>query len=195
MAKQVALIGNDQVKKAFESFSDSVRRRAIVRAVRGASKPVLTSMKGKVPQDYGVLKKSLGTVVRKYPRGRSPYRVVSFVGPRKGEYYVGYAAEPGAIQTYQRNTRRPTKYAHLVEYGTAPHWISPKGQRGAVGTLRIGQNIISGAVLHLGARAQPFMRPSWDSSRSGARSTLRKEIAAAVKREARKAATKAPKRT
>lgn len=43
--------------------------------------------------------------------------------------------------------RRARRIAHLVEFGTAPHW-QPKRMR-----------------MHPGARAKPFMRPAYESTK------------------------------
>ncbi len=48
-------------------------------------------------------------------------------------------------------------YAHMVEFGTQPHFIKPKGK-----ALKIGGNF-TGPVHHPGARPKPFMRPALDS--------------------------------
>lgn len=43
--------------------------------------------------------------------------------------------------------RRPVKYAHLLEFGTAPHYQPNRG------------------VMHPGSRPQPFMTPAYYSTR------------------------------
>jgi HK97 gp10 family phage protein len=44
-------------------------------------------------------------------------------------------------------------YAHMVEFGTAPHFI--------LGPLKLGKGMVAG-VKHPGSRAHPFMRPAFD---------------------------------
>ena len=48
-------------------------------------------------------------------------------------------------------------YAHMVEFGTARHWIKPKNRKSlfVAGLLRE-------AVDHPGAKKEPFMRPAID---------------------------------
>jgi len=49
------------------------------------------------------------------------------------------------------------RHAHLVEFGTAAHWIKPKSRKSlfVAGLLRA-------VVSHPGARPRPFMRPALD---------------------------------
>ena len=49
-------------------------------------------------------------------------------------------------------------YAHMVEYGTAAHWIKPKNGK----MLKINGRTVP-AVYHPGARKNPFMRIAMDS--------------------------------
>ena len=57
----------------------------------------------------------------------------------------------GPASNYERDTqygkRRPVKYAHLLEFGTAPHYQPGRG------------------VTHPGSRAEPFLTPAYLSTR------------------------------
>lgn len=76
-------------------------------------------------------------------------------------------------------------YAHMVEFGTAPHWISVdmaarpsrmtrRGKKAfsvstlnnmsKAGSLVIGKNFVGQSVEHHGAKAKPFMRPALDAN-------------------------------
>jgi len=57
--------------------------------------------------------------------------------------------------------KKPTDpyYAHMVEFGTAAHWIRPKKLGGAL--FWKGHPLAQG-VLHPGAQKKPFMRPAMD---------------------------------
>jgi len=89
--------------------------------------------------------------------------------------------------TYQGKPRDPANYAHLVEFGTAKHLISPKGGKGATGTLKIGQTHVVGSVQHPGFKKKPFLRPAFDSVPSFRIITerMKKEI---IKQAAKKSA-------
>lgn len=63
-------------------------------------------------------------------------------------------------------------YAHMVEYGTRPHFITIGGsskraarinRRNARGSLVIGAQFVGPSVEHPGARPRPFMRPALDN--------------------------------
>ena len=58
--------------------------------------------------------------------------------------------------------KKPTDpyYAHMVEFGTAAHWIRPKKLGGAL--FWKGHPLAKG-VEHPGAQKKPFMRPAMDS--------------------------------
>lgn len=57
----------------------------------------------------------------------------------------------GPASDYERDTqygkRRPAKYAHLLEFGTAPHYQPGRG------------------VTHPGSRPEPFLTPAYDSTK------------------------------
>ncbi len=51
-----------------------------------------------------------------------------------------------------KKNRNPVRYAHLVEWGTAPHWQPNR----------------FGGIMHPGARPFPFMRPALEQHRDSA---------------------------
>jgi hypothetical protein len=112
-------------------------------------------MKRLAPKESGLLKKSIGQVVRTYRNGGL---TIAFIGPRRGFRQVVMRKKPfGAELTLtpgEADTARdypvmsdPVKYAHLVEYGTEPHNITSSGKAG------LGKG-------HPGTKPQPFMRPA-----------------------------------
>lgn len=65
------------------------------------------------------------------------------------------------------NIAAHSRIAHLVEFGTSAHPISPRTMGSRVGrALRVAMMIqghfVAGAVTHPGARPRPFMRPAFD---------------------------------
>lgn len=62
-------------------------------------------------------------------------------------------------------------YAHMVEFGTRAHKISPQHTRALV----IGGAVVS-SVDHPGARHQPFVRPGFDSKASEAIAAIGMQI-------------------
>lgn len=63
-------------------------------------------------------------------------------------------------------------YAHLVEFGTRPHVITPKNPGGA---LQFG-GITTRSAQHPGSRARPFMRPALDTKLPEAIDAITKKI-------------------
>ena len=54
-------------------------------------------------------------------------------------------------------------YAHMVEFGTAAHWIKPKNRKSL-----FFAGLMREAVHHPGAKKKPFMRPAMDSKADAA---------------------------
>ena len=114
------------------------------------------------------LKESTGTlaaslVIRQKPR-TSKLKPTFQVGPNAG---------------FQRNTeygpRRPVKYAHLVEFGTAPHYQPGRG------------------VVHPGSAPHPFMAPAYYSTRDQVVKRFGDKIGPEMEKRAAKLAAKLPK--
>ena len=109
----VKLTGMRELARAIDKLPKELQRRAESSAIRGGCKPILKAAKGNVAKDTGLLKKSLGNTVRTV-RGKTTGRV----GPRRG-----------FKKTVTRNGKSvvsdPTKYAHLVEYGTSHSAAKP----------------------------------------------------------------------
>jgi HK97 gp10 family phage protein len=141
------IVGEKALIKRLESFAkDSSRNRVARPAVREASGEIRKKMKALAPVDFGLLKKSIKNVMRTGKVG--PYAVI---GPAHGFKQV--------VRMDGRNVASdPTKYAHLVEFGTQAHIIRPENAK----ALTIDANLASNAV-HPGSRPRPFMRPAYDS--------------------------------
>jgi HK97 gp10 family phage protein len=156
-----------RIKKAFEVLPDRIAQKVLGSSARFAMTPVIKEARRRVPVEHGVLRKSLGSRLRKYRGGDT---VFVAVGPRNG------FRDP---QTGQN----PVNYAHLVEFGTGPHAI-----RGKKGVLKIGGLVIRGGVHHPGARPQPFLRPALDTQRREVRARFNYRINVGIERELKKLA-------
>lgn len=85
--------------------------------------------------------------------------------------------------TYQvRAGNAKAFYAHMVEYGTARHFIKPKGSRSAL----FFAGYAHGEVDHPGAKAKPFMRPAIDNKAREAVDTLSEYIVGRLPKEVAK---------
>jgi hypothetical protein len=101
--------------------------------------------------------------------------------PKGGHLDQGVAtARFGVKGKYRREhrmgfRRRARRIAHLVEFGTAPHWQPRRG------------------IMHPGARAKPFARPAFDAKKRAVLSAFRQAIAMRLKAAAlRRAGTMRP---
>lgn len=117
---------------------------------------------------------------------------------------VSTRARRGEVTATVKAGNKKAFYAHMVEFGTAPHLIEArdedrptrktrKGEKkvsiGTMnrmikqGSLKIGENFIGPVVMHPGAAPKPFMRPAIDQKQD--------EAVRAVGEQIRKRLTKA----
>lgn len=82
-----------------------------------------------------------------------------------GNAYAIIGPKRRAGRTVKGEIKVPSKYAHLVEFGTAPHPIG-KGSITSEALIKNGRGFKSVGGIHPGARPKPFMRPAYDASRS-----------------------------
>ena len=138
--------GIDEMTKNLAKLGTRVAARGPAAAVRAGGSVIIREMRLRAPRETGSLKKSIGQKVKTY---RGQKTVTGIIGARAKPY-----------QTAQ-GKRNPAYYAHLVEFGTAPHATGKKKS-----FLRRGKG------RHPGSRAQPFMRPAWDSAAARARDAV-----------------------
>ncbi|MEO7494717.1 MAG: HK97-gp10 family putative phage morphogenesis protein [Massilia sp.] len=90
---------------------------------------------------------------------------------------VSTKSKGGTVSATMKIGGKQAPHAHLVEFGTKPHKIAPKG----AGGLLIGGNVV-GAVNHPGARPHPVVRPAFDGkaadSIAAVASQIRKRLTA-----------------
>lgn len=155
--------GGKRLDQVMSRLEIGIRGEPARKAVRMAGNVVAKEMRRRAPRNKtggGVktpkpLHKSITTVVREYGNA-----TVAITGPR-----LFFSPNP-----------------YWIEFGTAPHLISPSGKRGAVGRLRVGQKIVSGAIQHPGARPTPFVRPSFDAKVNEAKKVIRKQLGTEIGR-------------
>lgn len=130
----VQVKGLKELQDALNTLPQKLRANVMRGALRAAAKPMAAEARQRVPVDQGALAESIrvGTKVR----GLIATGAVKAGGAAKG--------------------KRPAYHAHLVEYGTAAHYIAarPPNKMLAIGVY---------SVDHPGARAHPFMRPALDA--------------------------------
>jgi len=145
MAKAIAgieIVGAKEVERAFTILPDRLARKAVVVAVRDAQKPIIKDARsriarhavrgesGRMKRVRGQLAKSIGSRVKFY---KNTGTVLAIIGPRRK-----YA---GMIEGI-----KPTRYAHLVEFGTRR------------------------------SRAKPFLRPALSAQAGAAKAAFAKRF-------------------
>ncbi len=166
------LVGQRELIFALKQLPKNVYARVIAKTNNLCMKPTLAMARSLVPVRYGILKKSLGMITKKYP---SKGIIMSIIGARTGfRQTVGMEVKLGAKRgaggrfeskgTKQlTGTVDPTKYAHLVEFGHG------------------GKHP---------AQPHPFLRPAWDATSGIALFNYKRILWDGIVREAEKLAAK-----
>jgi len=164
--------GCRKLMKRLNQLSMHTQTKVLKSAVRKAAKPVVRDARKLVPRDTGLLRASLGTKVKQYPRTGT---VVAIIGPR-----LKFAGSEKIKEKLEgkKKKRLPVNYAHLVEFGTKPHW-----SRYTV--LPSGVIVPHGHVIE-GARPRPFLRPAFDKNKQKIMQTMTGEIKKGITRFARR---------
>jgi HK97 gp10 family phage protein len=153
--------------KAMEELDRKVRNNALRKALKEGRSIYLKAARTLVPTKYKVLKKSLGFREKfKFAKGFA----YSVIGPKRR-----------AGKTIKGLERIPTKYAHLVEFGTTPHSVNSGSKKGK-GLLGIAKKIFNlfTGLPHPGSRPKPFLRPAWDQNKSKILSEMEKILKSAI---------------
>jgi len=152
---RVELKGLQDVVRRLNRLDRTLRGKILRKAVTRAVQPITKDAKRRVPVDTGWLRRSLGYKLKGY---RSSGVVVGIIGPRTGYQTTRKRGKTLTAfgQKLTANTwKRPTRYSHLVEFGTYR------------------------------TRAKPFLQTAWRAGRAQAEATLAAEIAAGIAAAAR----------
>lgn len=130
---------------------------------------IVAMMKSLVPEDSGALRDSIGWTWGEVPKyaQTGKRRTGSQKRARRNALRTGYASTDKITITIYAGSEF-VRYAHLVEWGAAPHIAGGK---------------FAGAQ-HPGATAQPFFFVSWRANKHGAG----RAVVAAVKQSVRQVA-------
>lgn len=183
--------GLDQLLNKLQHLAKKTTRTGIARkALHKAMAPVQKKAKQKLVDnksiETGLLKLSIGRRIRVYSQSGT---VVAIVGPRTGFKRMGRGrkSRKGTVKSLYAKMmehgkngrpRMPSKYAHLVEFGTRPHTVG-KGDRHPA-NVRRNEKAKQTGPMHPGARAKPFIRPAWDENRQASLATLAHEVGAGI---------------
>lgn len=91
------------------------------------------------------------------PSPANAKRYGATAGALRDSIRVSMRSHRGRIRATIKAGNKIAYYAHMVEYGTARHWIKPKNRK----SLFIA-GLFKEVVNHPGAEKHPFMRPAID---------------------------------
>lgn len=95
---------------------------------------------------------------------------------------VSTRSRGGQVKAIVRAGNKEAFYAHMVEFGTAPHMLN-KGVDNKSKVLNIAGNLVGGKVMHPGAKAKPFLRPAVDENQSQIVKAVGERIKARIAKE------------
>ena len=94
----------------------------------------------------------------------SPSKIHSVSGELAKGLKIGTRARGGKVTSNLKATGPHRSIAHLVEYGTKAHTITPKSEKGWLSFL----GVFAKKIEHPGARSKPFLRPALDAQAQAA---------------------------
>lgn len=139
------ITGLSEMNDLLQQLPAKIEANVLRGALRAGQKEILEAAKANVPVQSGDLRASLRIKTRS----------------KKGEVSATLVA--GNKKAY---------YAHMVEFGTAQHFIKPKRARSL-----FFAGLARKVVDHPGAAAHPFMRPAFDEAQGKALESMRAYIA------------------
>lgn len=151
MTDSVHVKGLSDLQAALDTLTAKLQQNIMRGALRAGAKVIQLHAKSIVPVEpsgvYSAYKSTLG-----WQPGALKKSIKISAKLQAGNAVA--KVEAGSKQAY---------YAHMVEFGTAAHWIKPKNGK----VLVINGRAVS-AVYHPGARKNPFMRLAMDSQAQAA---------------------------
>ena len=153
MSKSFPVSGLKQLDAYLAALPMNIQKNAIRAGLVAAAAPIRDEARSLAPKDSGAMARSIKTgSARQNPDGTFSISI-SLKGPHA---FLGLFHEYGV---------RP----HVINAGDSglsarklTQKMRREGSSDAEGTIRIGDNFVSGVVQHPGHRAHPFMRPALD---------------------------------
>lgn len=166
---KMTIRGVDELASRLIEADQKLAKRTMSRALRKAANFVRDDMKILAAVDEGVLRDS---IIVKTGTGKSDRKKFAVIGPED--------------KTDPVTGQNPRDYAHFVEYGTAPHDLTPKTNLGKSGLARLVGRIVDATkapgAQHPGTAAQPFVRPALDQNRSKVVDIFVEELGKSIER-------------
>lgn len=132
MANDVTIDGLSALNDLLTQLPAQIEKKLMRGALRAGQKVVMAQAQGAVHSVSGALAASLKVTTR---------------------------ARAGKVSATVKAGNKAAYYAHMVEFGTAQHWIRPKGAKSL-----FFAGVSASAINHPGAKKKPFMRPALDAA-------------------------------
>lgn len=129
---ETIVTGLADLQKALDQLPAKLEANVLRSALRQGAKVQLAKAREAVPVQSGDLRESLRISTR---------------------------SRRGLVRAILKAGNKKAFYAHLVEFGTAEHWIKPKNRK----SLFLA-GVARETVHHPGAQKKPFIRPALDST-------------------------------
>ena len=179
------LMGVTDLRQFVQGIDPFVQRRLIKRTLDQSCKVMVEQARANIVDNdsvrTGALKKSMGLVIREYPKTR---RIIAVIGPRVMTFVRGKSGKARSAKSTDKvedGLIKPFKYAHLVEFGhysAAATGISVSD--GTKGTRRRKHTFPTRSYI----MPKPFLAPAYNTTRAFVEARIMDAFKEAVKREA-----------
>lgn len=170
----IKLKGAKEMDAFLAAFPAKLQKGAVRSALTAAAKPIRDDARARAPRETGQLAKSVKTGSPSI----NPDGTISVKIRLRGKHsFLGIFHEYGVAPHFIR----------AGDSGKSPRLLTKAAKRGDVlgdvetGHLKIGDNIITGEVLHPGHAARPFLRPALDNRADDAINAFGQRIASYLK--------------
>lgn len=155
--------GADQLDRMLQELPRAVSKRIARNSIRAGARVVVAEAKDLVEKKTGKLRRAIKVRAVKQKQSNLVEVTAGVKGPEGG-------------------------LAHLVEFGTAQHRITPKKKGGVLAFQSGGETRFAAEVLHPGAKPKPFLRPAADNKAVEVVAKVAETIGTGIEREAAKLA-------
>jgi len=157
MASSVEIRGLAELHKTLQELPAKIERNGLRGGLRAGAKVLEGAAKARVPVKQGDLRSSIRVSMRT-------------------------SSKTGTVRAQVKAGNKKAWYAHLVEFGTARHWIKPKNRKSL-----FFAGLAKEVVDHPGAKKKPFMRPAFDGQWRAALTAMADYIRTRLPKEIKKA--------
>jgi HK97 gp10 family phage protein len=181
-AAQFRLEGGQKLEAALVKLASKTQTKLLKSATAWAAKPIVKAARANLSaqksRDTGLLRESLGVKKKFYKRSGT---AIAIIGARSTGGKGKFAKIKSGLAGTSKAKRLPANYAHLVEFGTAPHFIRAAHQ-GVLAFL----GVVTKVIYHPGSTAKPFLGPAFRSNRRRALRIIKNKLWQGIRKEAKK---------